>query len=129
MYVVIKRDGRQVQFDASKIEIAILKAMRYGSGIVNEELAKSIADNFSTDKMIVTIKEIEDYVYKALIESGDMLTAKCYEAYRAVREYQRQRNTIDNKVIGLINGENKESLMENSNKQENLISTQRDLVA
>ena len=129
MYVVIKRDGRQVQFDASKIEIAILKAMRYGSGIVNEELAKKIAEDFSTDKMIVTIKEIEDYVYKALIESGDMLTAKCYEAYRAVREYQRQRNTIDNKVIGLINGENKESLMENSNKQENLISTQRDLVA
>ena len=129
MYVVIKRDGRQVQFDASKIEIAILKAMRYGSGIVNEELAKKIAENFSTDKMIVTIKEIEDYVYAALIESGDMLTAKCYEAYRAVREYQRQRNTIDNKVIGLINGENKESLMENSNKQENLISTQRDLVA
>ena len=129
MYVVIKRDGRQVQFDASKIEIAILKAMRYGSGIVNEELAKKIGEDFSTDKMIVTIKEIEDYVYKALVESGDMLTAKCYEAYRAVREYQRQRNTIDNKVLGLINGENKESLMENSNKQENLISTQRDLVA
>ena len=129
MYVVIKRDGRQVQFDSSKIEIAILKAMRYGSGIVNEELAKKIAEDFSSDKMIVEIKEIEDYVYTALIESGDILTAKCYEAYRAVREYQRQRNTIDNKVIGLINGENKESLMENSNKQENLISTQRDLVA
>ena len=46
MYVVIKRDGRQVQFDASKIEIAILKAMRYGSGIVNEELAKKIAAIF-----------------------------------------------------------------------------------
>ncbi len=129
MYVVIKRDGRQVQYDSSKIEIAILKAMRYGSGIVNEELAKKIADDFQSEKMIVTIKEIEDYVYAALIESGDMLTAKCYEAYRAVREYQRQRNTIDNKVLGLINGENKESLMENSNKQENLISTQRDLVA
>ena len=94
-----------------------------------KNLQKKIADDFQSDKMIVTIKEIEDYVYAALIESGDMLTAKCYEAYRAVREYQRQRNTIDNKVIGLINGENKESLMENSNKQENLISTQRDLVA
>ena len=57
MYVVIKRDGRQVQFDASKIEIAILKAMRYGSGIVNEELAKKKAEDFQSDKMIVTIKE------------------------------------------------------------------------
>ena len=86
MYVVIKRDGRQVQFDASKIEVAILKAMRYGSGIVNEELAKKIGEDFYSDKMIVTIKEIEDYVYTSLVESGDMLTAKCYEAYRAVRE-------------------------------------------
>ena len=73
MYVVIKRDGRQVQFDASKIEIAILKAMRYGSGIVNEELAKKIGEDFHSDKMIVTIKEIEDYVYTSLVESGDML--------------------------------------------------------
>ena len=62
MYVVIKRDGRQVQFDASKIEIAILKAMRYGSGIVNEELAKKIAEDFTTDKMIVTIKEISNAI-------------------------------------------------------------------
>lgn len=129
MIVVIKRDQRQVEFNPDKIEQAILKAMRYGSGIVNEKLARDIGENFKSDKMIVTISEIEDYVYKSLVESGDMLTAKCYEAYRAVREYQRQKNTIDNKVVGLINGENKESLMENSNKQENLISTQRDLVA
>ena len=56
MYVVIKRDGRQVQFDASKIEIAILKAMRYGSGIVNEELAKKIAEvkNLTTTKVAST---------------------------------------------------------------------------
>ena len=129
MLVVIKRDGRQVKFDPAKIEKAILKAMRYGSGIVNEDLAKKIGENFKCDKMIVTIKEIEDYVYEALVESGDVLTAKCYEAYRAVREYQRQRNTIDNKIMGLITGENRETLMENSNKQEKLISTQRDLVA
>ncbi len=126
---VIKRNGRQVDFDSAKIEQAILKAMKYGSGIVHEKLAKEIGENFSTDKTIITIKEIEDYVYKSLVEADDTLTAKCYEAYRAVREYQRQKNTIDNKVIGLINGENKEALMENSNKQEQLISTQRDLVA
>ncbi len=126
---VIKRNGRQVEFDSIKIEQAILKAMKYGSGIVNEKLAKEIGENFTSDKTIVTIKEIEDYVYKSLVEAEDTLTAKCYEAYRAVREYQRQRNTIDNKVVGLISGENKEALMENSNKQERLISTQRDLVA
>ena len=44
MYVVIKRDGRQVQFDSSKIEIAILKAMRYGSGIVNVVVNEDMLD-------------------------------------------------------------------------------------
>ncbi|MEG1781984.1 MAG: anaerobic ribonucleoside-triphosphate reductase [Oscillospiraceae bacterium] len=126
---VIKRNGNQVEFDGVKIEQAILKAMKYGSGTVDEELAKRISEGFCDDKLIVSIKEIEDYVYKALVDAGDKLTAKCYEAYRAVREYQRQKNTIDNKVLGLINGNNIESLHSNSNKDASLISTQRDLVA
>ncbi len=126
---VIKRTGRHTEFDASKIERAILKAMKYGSGIVNEKLAREISLGFESEKTVVTIKEIEDYVYKALTDSGDMLTAKCYEAYRAVREYQRQRNTIDNKVLGVVNGEEKEVLTSNSNKNSALISTMRDLVA
>ena len=77
---VIKRTGRKVEFDATKIEQAILKAMKYGSGIINERMAKEISLGFETEKTVVTIKEIEDYVYKALVDSGDMLTAKCYEA-------------------------------------------------
>ena len=36
---VIKRDGSKVAFDGSKIENAILKAMRYGGGIVKPEIA------------------------------------------------------------------------------------------
>ena len=31
--LVIKRDNTMVEFDKSKIEIAILKAMKYGSGV------------------------------------------------------------------------------------------------
>ena len=40
---VIKRDGSKVAFDGSKIENAILKAMRYGSGIVKPEIASKIS--------------------------------------------------------------------------------------
>ena len=36
---VIKRDGQKVDFDASKIENAILKAMKCGSGIVDTKCA------------------------------------------------------------------------------------------
>ena len=41
---VIKRDGSIADFNKTKIENAILKAMKYGSGIVNNDVAKIIAD-------------------------------------------------------------------------------------
>lgn len=129
---VIKRNGRKVDFDKTKIENAILKAMNQGSGLVKTKIAKEIADeiqNETNDLDIITISQIEMLVYNKLISKKQKLTAKAYEDYRAVREYQRQHNTIDNKVLGIVNGTNKATLSENSNKNESLISTCRDLVA
>lgn len=129
---VVKRDGRVVPFDKEKIIAAILKAMEYGNGIKKEKVANDIADEIEVelkDVDKVTISDIEGLVYNKLISKKQKLTAKAYEDYRAVREYQRQHNTIDNKVLGIIDGTNKASLSENSNKNEALISTCRDLVA
>ena len=129
---VIKRDGRKVPFDKNKIKAAILKAMIQGSGVVKEKIAEDIAndiENELNDLNEIDISKIEFAVYSKLIAKKQKLTAKSYEDYRAVREYQRQHNTIDNKVLGIIDGTNKASLSENSNKNETLISTCRDLVA
>jgi ribonucleoside-triphosphate reductase len=129
---VIKRDGREVPFDKRKIEIAILKAMEYGNGIKKEKIASDIANEIEDElknNEKISISDIEVLVYNKLISKKQKLTAKAYEDYRAVREYQRQHNTIDNKVLGIIDGTNKASLSENSNKNEALISTCRDLVA
>ena len=129
---VIKRDGRIVPFNKEKIIAAILKAMEYGNGIKKEKIANDIADEIEIElKDIgeVTISDIEGLVYNKLISKKQKLTAKTYEDYRALREYQRQHNTIDNKVLGIIDGTNKASLSENSNKNEALVSTCRDLVA
>ena len=129
---VIKRDGHIVSFDKNKISIAILKAMKHGSGIEKEKIANDIANEIEVelaDTETVSISDIETLVYNKLISKKQRLTAKAYEDYRAVREYQRQHNTIDNKVLGIIDGTNKASLSENSNKNEALISTCRDLVA
>jgi ribonucleoside-triphosphate reductase len=129
---VIKRDGRIVPFDKNKIKEAILKAMEYGNGTKKEKIAGDIADEIEIelkDVIEVAIPDIEGLVYSKLISKKQKLTAKVYEDYRAVREYQRQHNTIDNKVLGIIDGTNKASLSENSNKNEALISTCRDLVA
>ena len=129
---VIKRDGRIVSFDKEKINTAILKAMKYGSGVKKEKIANDIANEIENELQNideVPISEIEALVYNKLISKKQRNTAKVYEGYRAVREYQRQQNTIDNKVLGIIDGSNNDALAENSNKQKTLVSTSRDLVA
>lgn len=126
---VIKRNGQEVVFDKKKIVNAISKAMRYGSGIVRDNIAIDIADEIAQNiKDRTSVYEIETEVYNKLIEKNQKQTAKSYESYRAIREYQRQRNTIDNKIIGVVKGTNND-IKDNSNKNIELISTMRDLVA
>lgn len=129
---VIKRNGSVVDFQKDKINKAILKAMKQGSNVVKPKIAEDIAEeiyNEFKDIEVINIVNIETAVYNKLIAKKQKLTAKAYEGYRAVREYQRQQNTIDNKVLGIIDGTNQETLTENSNKNKTLISTARDLVA
>lgn len=133
MLEVIKRDGELALFNRDKIYNAIMKAMRYGSGIVRPKIAEDIAYEIEEecDKDFdspIAISDIETMVYEKLIAKGQELTAKSYEGYRAVRESQRKRNTIDDKVWGIIKGTH-ENINDNSNKNTALVSTSRDLVA
>lgn len=129
---VIKRDGRRVEFNKDRIYDAIVKAMKQGGGIVKEKIANDIANDIAEETKELkelSISQIETLVYDKLIAKKQKHTAKAYEGYRAVRAYQRQHNTIDNKVLGIVDGTNQATLSENSNKNEALISTCRDLVA
>lgn len=130
---VIKREGSIVEFDAKKIFDAIMKAMNYGSGIIDEDIAKSIANEIELECENrldnITIREIENAVYSKLTQKGHMLTAKAYEGYRAIQEFKRTTNTTDEGIIGLLKGTNYLVAMDNSNKNPVLNSTMRDLVA
>lgn len=130
---VIKRDGSIVKFTTSKIEKAILRAMKYGSGVVKYDIAKNIAESihkaFADDQLDPTVYQIEDAVYFALCEEGEDLTAKAYEGYRAVQAFKRERNTTDASILSLVNNTNIDVMNENSNKNPILASTQRDLIA
>ena len=77
----------------------------------------------------ISIYRIEGQVFEKLIEKGQILTAKAYEGYRKVREFQRETNTIDNEIYGIVNQTNKEAMEENSNKDATVLATQRDLIA
>ena len=130
---IIKRDGNIVGFDKFKIKNAILKAMKYGSGIYKEEIANKISTDIETycyeNSISPTVHQVEDMVYKMLIDNKEELTAKAYEGYRAVQSFKRENNTTDKSILGLLDRSNEDVLNENSNKNGMLASTQRDLVA
>lgn len=133
MTKVIKRDCSEVDFDKSKISTAILKAMKNGSGIVKPKIADDIANEIEEeckDKDEVSISDIESMVYDKLITKKQRLTAKAYEGYRSIREFQRENeNTIDTEITELLSGESDYWNSENSNKNPRLNTTQRDYLA
>ena len=105
---IIKRDGRVVDYDISKIENAIVKAMlSLGEGDVRDarKLAKltelEVSEKFE-DKL-PSVEDIQDAVEKVLMRNGFENVAKCYILYRKQHEKMRDvtntlmdyKNTID----------------------------------
>lgn len=130
---VIQRDCSEADFDKSKISTAILKAMKNGSGIVKPKIAEDIADEIEEeckDKDEVSVSDIESMVYDKLITKKQRLTAKAYEGYRSIREFQRENeNTTDSEIDELLDGESEYWNTENSNKNSKVLNTQRDYMA
>ena len=93
---IVKRDGRKVKFDITKIAAAIEKAM--GEEEDNTEKAYAVALNVSknldNDKVdSPSVEDIQDYVERTLIEEGYVEVAKRYILYRAERSRIREKNT------------------------------------
>ena len=130
---VIKRDCSLVDFDKQKIIDAIMKAMKYGSGVVRPRVAENIADEINdelADKEEVEVADIEKMVFDKLITKKQKMTAKAYEGYRSVREFQRENdNTTDSQIQELLDGTSKYWNDENSNKNAKLLHVQRDYMA
>lgn len=100
MEKIIKRDGRQVRFDRSKIEEAILRAFVSVDGDVSEyaeQKAEKIAD-FIEEAAIeteepYTVEEIQDMVEKGLMSTKRKDVAKAYILYRQERNRKRNINS------------------------------------
>ena len=107
MYTVIKRDGKEVNFDLSKIRNAITKAfdaceMNYHPDTV-DFLALKVTSDFE-QKIAdgkITVEAIQDSVESVLIKSGYDSVAKAYILYRKQREKFRNLSTtlLDYKKI------------------------------
>jgi ribonucleoside-triphosphate reductase (formate) len=100
---IIKRDGRAVVFDKTKISDAIFKAARAVGGedkIMADELASAVT-LFLRKKFITespSIEQIQDAVEKVLIETGHAKTAKAYILYRDERAKARDDLRVRKRV-------------------------------
>ena len=130
---IIKRDCSEVEFDKNKIYDAIMKAMTFGSGIIKPEIAKEIAAEIESEAEYIKdldIYTVESMVFEKLVGKNEILTAKAYEGYRRVREFQRDtKNSTDESIMELLSGESDYWNNENSNKNAMLVTTQRDYMA
>lgn len=132
---VIKRDGRIKDFDIQYINNAVKKAYKevyHDEAKFIEDIGfidKDLAVKLSTKAESISIEDIQDIVIEVL-KTYDKNVAKSYKDYREKRDIIRESKTnFMKEVTGLVDNTNEAVLTENSNKQGELVSTQRDLIA
>lgn len=133
---VIKRSGKEVEFDEKKIHDAVVKANESIDDkeyrLTNKQiegLVNSVVSDCQKIGRAVSVEEIQDMVEEAIMSTGAYKVAKSYITYRYKHELIRKSNTTDNQILTLIEGANEEVKQENSNKNPTVVSVQRDYMA
>ena len=138
MIKVIKRDGAIKDFSFERIEIAIRNCYEDVYGELDKKELREIEDvmdniidyiNFGIEDDSISVEEIQSIVVENL-KQINKTTAKAYEDYMNERTRVREsKSKLVKEILGLIDNTNIDVLTENSNKQSQLASTQRDLIA
>jgi ribonucleoside-triphosphate reductase len=129
---VIKRDGASVDYDRSKIVIAIEKAnaeVPEDDRLSRAEIDAIIDGIEAQKRQRILVEDIQDLVEQGLVERNKFHLAKTYIIYRYNRALVRKANTTDESILALLRNENKELAEENSNKNTMIAATQRDYIA
>lgn len=108
MYSVIKRDGKNAEFDLSKIKRAIKSAFDACNKLYNDDVLDFLALKVTADfepkikeDGTISVEKIQDSVETVLIKAGYDDIAKAYILYRKQREKIRNVGTtlLDYKTI------------------------------
>lgn len=118
---IIKRDGREADFDVEKISDAIYKAAKAIGGsdrTMADELADRVVEYVENTLGIEKpgVEQLQDAVEKILVDSGHTRTAKEYILYRAKRSRVREMNT---KLMKVYEDLTFKSAKDNNVKREN----------
>ncbi len=135
--VVIKRDGREVSFDKTKIHDAAYRALCEVDRLhpienkenIAERLANRLAFRYKKLHRAISVEEIQDGVETELMEEGVYAVAKAYIKYRYEHELLRNASTLDGKALSIADNVNETVIQENANKNPAILSTQRDYIA
>ncbi len=108
---IVKRDGRVVRYDRSRIEKAISKAIGAVESdsdpdLITEKVESSLRA-FMKDRhpnSVPAVEEIQDIVETVLIECGDSSLVKAYILYRSGREGIRDAKNLMLDVDRTMNG-------------------------
>ena len=135
--MIMKRDGRTKLYDQRRIINAIHAAyLEYCAAkdeYVQVDMGSCLSSIFTRidnlDEDPINVETIQDIVVEELYKTNYEL-AECYNDYRIKRSvYRNSKNELLDAVAGLLDFTNEDILTENSNKQAQLVSTQRDLMA
>ena len=132
---IIKRNGKEVSFDVSKITSAIRKAnneidkLHRLNDYQIEAIGDMIAKEVDQSTHAVNVEDIQDMVETGIMGMRGYEVAQKYVRYRYKREISRKSNTTDNGILALLDHINEEVKQENSNKNPVINSTQRDYMA
>ncbi len=112
---VVKRDGRIVGFNESKISGAIRKAMLHTEIGEDANLINQITDHIATrGKSQMTVEDIQDAVERELMKSSRKDVARQYISYRNQRNIARKAKTTD-MFLEIINIKSNDITRENAN--------------
>ena len=132
---VIKRDGREVPFDAERIRRAIESANavmpeveRLTAEDINS-LAERVSEKSAETGRAVGVEEIQDLVVNELAIAGHVKLMCEYSKYRYEHEMLRRQNSTDAKILSLLRHDNELARQENANKDPVINSTMRDYIA
>lgn len=132
---IIKRSGKEVGFDISKIMAAVQKANREVKEA--DRMSQEQIDDISNkvEEICVdmahtpSVEEIQDMVENQIMNQHAFEVARKYITYRYKRALVRKSNSTDEQILTLIECNNEEVKQENSNKNPIVNSVQRDYMA
>lgn len=109
MQRIIKRSGREVEFDKSKIIKAIscanqelIKSKQIGPRKI-KQIADIVEEKCASYKRAIKVDEINDMVEDELICRNYTNLVRVFIQYRYNKELVRKSNTTDDSILSLMN--------------------------